>query len=539
MCRELVAVLIVVCGVFGDDGAVSHGRFMRRDESSTQFWVEEAQATLRQRHTHGAQRTTGHARNVVLFLADGMSMSTQTAARILLGQRQGQSGEEHKLSFDEFPTSGFAKTYCLNWQVPDSACTATACLCGVKANMGTVGVNGAVQRHNCTASMDPARQVDSIAQWALADGRDAGIVTTTRVTDATPAAAFANAGNRNWENDERIVAAGFDPATCPDITQQLVHGNPGSQFKVILGGGRRNFLPNTVNDEEGTPGNRTDGRNLIEEWQAAKAAQNVTYKYIWNREELNELASSPPDYLLGLFEGNHMQYHLEADNTTEPTLAEMTEVAIRSLSRNERGFFLFVEGGRIDHAHHDNHPHLALDETIELHKAVTRAMEMLDEKDSLLVVTSDHSHVMTINGYSSRGKDILGPTDHGDDNGVPFMTLSYTNGPGGRGRPHTNGVRVDVTQDPDFGELRWRAHVDVPLWEDTHAGEDVGVFARGPHHEMFSGLYEQSHIPHRMAYAACIGPGLHACSAAHSLRGSLLAALPLLAVLMAVIRQDS
>lgn len=280
-----------------------------------------------------------------------------------------------------------------------------------------------------------------------------------------------------------------------------------------MGGGRREFIPANNVDEEGQSGLRGDGKNLIEEWAAQKAAQNVSHQYVWNRNQLLAANESLPEYLLGLFEGSHLLYNMETVNiTTEPTLEEMTETAIRMLSRNEKGFFLFVEGGRIDHAHHDNLVELALDETIELSKAVARATELLSEKDSLIVVTADHAHVMAINGYTNRGRSILGPADSPDPNGVPYMTLSYTNGPGFRS--HVDGKRTDPTQESDFGDrLTWMSHVDINMTWETHGGDDVAVFALGPHHEMFSGLYEQSHLPYRMAYAACIGPGHIACNA--------------------------
>lgn len=225
-------------------------------------------------------------------------------------------------------------------------------------------------------------------------------------------------------------------------------------MQVILGGGRREFIPDPMRDEEGTRGRRTDGRNLIEEWQLDKHSRGLEYRYIWNRSSLHAVMDNPPEYLLGLFEGSHLRYNLEGNPATEPTLAELTETAIRSLSRNERGFFLFVEGGRIDHAHHDNWPRRALDETLELHRAVQRATELLDPEDSLLVVTADHAHVMSVNGYSARGNDVLGPSDDLDEDGVPYMTLSYINGPGAR--PHRDdGLRPDVTieSDPDYSEL--------------------------------------------------------------------------------------
>ena len=220
--------------------------------------------------------------------------------------------------------------------------------------------------------------------------------------------------------------------------------------QVILGGGRREFRNSTVRDEENTAGTRSDGRDLIEEWQQDKRTRNVSYKYIWNREQLHNVNINETEYLLGLFEGTHMQYNLQANATTEPTLTELTETAIRMLSRNEKGFFLFVEGGRIDHGHHANRVHLALDETIEMSSAIARAKELLSDEDSLIVVTADHAHVMSFNGYTQRGGDILGPSDSRDSHNQPYMTASYTNGPGFR--PHVDGQRTDVTQETNYGK---------------------------------------------------------------------------------------
>ncbi|XP_075980477.1 membrane-bound alkaline phosphatase-like [Anticarsia gemmatalis] len=499
----------------------------RSSEQDADFWRDEAQAAIGARLARPAP--AGKARNVVMFLGDGMSVPTLAAARTLLGQRRGNPGEETQLHFETFPTVGLVKTYCVNAQVADSACSATAYLCGVKANQGTLGVTAAVPRYDCNASQNTTNHVQSIAEWALADGRDAGLVTTTRVTHASPGGVFAKIANRHWESDAEVRDDGQDPLQCRDIAHQLVHDKPGNQLKVILGGGRREFIPIETIDEEGEPGYRTDGRNLIEEWQNEKAKQNLDHRYVWNREQLMEVASSPPDYLLGLFENDHLQYHMEANLTTEPTLAELTEVAIRSLSRNEKGFFLFVEGGRIDHAHHDNWIELALDETIEMDAAVARAAALLDEEDSLIVVTADHAHVMTFNGYSDRGHDILGPNRDIDLDDVPYMTLTYANGPGFR--PHVDGIRPDVTAEASYRAPRWETHVDVPLESETHGGDDVAVFARGPHHHMFTGLFEQSHLPHLMGYAACLGPGRHACSGAPALAPLSL----LLALLVAVL----
>uniref|UniRef100_A0A2H1WA01 Alkaline phosphatase n=1 Tax=Spodoptera frugiperda TaxID=7108 RepID=A0A2H1WA01_SPOFR len=534
----LVAAVVVAACVRGDryhpaDPGSRADTVVNRAETSANYWAQEAQAAINARLAH--KESVKKARNVVMFLGDGMSVPTLAAARTLLGQRRGHTGEEDKLHFETFPTVGLTKTYCVNAQVPDSACTATAYLCGVKTNNGVIGLNAEVARGDCEASTDAGRHVESIAEWALADGRDVGIVTTTRVTHASPAGVYAKIANRTWEYDLSVALTGSDPERCPDIAYQLVHNHPGNKFKVILGGGRRNFVPDNVLDDEQRYGRRTDNRHLINEWNKDKEDRGVSHKYVWNREQLMSLKDDLPEYILGLFHRSHLPYHMQSNSARDPTLTEMTEIAIQSLSRNEKGFFLFVEGGRIDHAHHDNFAELALDETLEMDKAVARAAELLSEDDSLIVVTADHAHVMAYNGYSARGHDILGPSRDLDLDGVPYMTLSYTNGPGFR--PHVNGIRPDVTAENEYEKLEWRAHVDVPLDSETHGGDDVAVFARGPHHSMFTGLYEQSQLPHLMAYAACIGPGRHACSgAAHALAQPVLL-LSLLVLLTSLFQQ--
>lgn len=109
------------------------------------------------------------------------------------------------------------------------------------------------------------------------------------------------------------------------------------------------------------------------------------------------------DYLLGLFEYDTMMYTRDVvDNgyeATEPTLAEMTSKALDVLSKNENGYFLFVEGHKIDSAHHSNYARLSLDETLELAKAVELARNRTSEEDTLIIVTSDHSHTVSYNGY--------------------------------------------------------------------------------------------------------------------------------------------
>lgn len=346
--------------------------------------------------------------------------------------------------------------------MPDSACTSTAYLGGVKGNLGTIGVTAAVPLGECAPSMNKTTHVESILRWSQLKNKRTGIVTTARVTHASPTGmihftyiirsfqkfnkhnrflgAYGSIADRNWECDADVVRDGVSVSDCPDIAQQLIYGDTGKNLNVIMGGGRQKMLPKEKMDEEGKPGQRLDGKDLIAEWKKQKKMKNA--KYVWNRNQLVTL--SPTDYLLGLFESGHMQYHLDADPQTEPTLADMVEAAIKVLSRGNQGFFLFVEGAEIDIAHHETMAKKALDETVEFSKAIQKASDITSRLDTLIVVTADHAHTMSLAGYPTRGNDILGNADQGLDK-LPYSTLSYANGPGYIGEK--NGKRHDLNQD--------------------------------------------------------------------------------------------
>lgn len=133
-----------------------------------------------------------------------------------------------------------------------------------------------------------------------------------------------------------------------------------------------------------------------------------------------------------------MPYNLDRDTSATPSLAEMTEAAIKIVSKGngaKNGFFLFIEGGRIDHGHHATLAHKALDETAELSKAIEKALQMTNEENTLIVVTSDHAHTMSMSGYPERNNgifDIAGT----DLEGHGYLTLNYANGPGYKPRGH-------------------------------------------------------------------------------------------------------
>lgn len=155
-----------------------HVQRNRPEELTTNFWFNNGKDFV-SKQLHQSRSST-RAKNIILFIGDGMSLTTQTAARMYKG------GEEKSLSFEEFPYAGAIKTYCLDYQVADSACAATAYLSGVKNNYGMIGISGKVRRSDCVGQMDDTSHIKSIAKWAIDAGKSAGLVTTTRVTDASP-----------------------------------------------------------------------------------------------------------------------------------------------------------------------------------------------------------------------------------------------------------------------------------------------------------------------------------------------------------------
>ncbi|RZA10895.1 MAG: alkaline phosphatase, partial [Lysobacteraceae bacterium] len=295
----------------------------------------------------------------------------------------------------------------------------------------------------------------------------------------------------------------------------------GRGFTVMMGGGRKNFMPTSQRDPEydDKVGERLDGRDLVAEWKR----RNPGGAYAWNRQQLEAAPLDKP--LLALFEPDHMQFEHDRpkDRAGEPSLAEMTRAAIARLSRNTSGYVLLVEGGRIDHANHYGNAYRALTDTVAMSDAVRAASEATSVDDTLIIVTADHSHTLNFVGYPKRGNPILGKVrgssgedDEGDlvadGTGLPYTTLSYANGPGytgasssqpagpkkfphlGKGYEPANG-RPDLThvdtQDPDYMQ-----ESTVPLSNETHGGEDVGIWASGPGSDAIRGSVEENAIFH-------------------------------------------
>lgn len=246
------------------------------EETSSSYWINLAKQYVTQQTNMKQNRNI--AKNIIFFLGDGLSITTLAATRVYAG------GEHIPLSFEQFPSVGMAKTYCIDKQVPDSGCTATAYLTGVKGNYDTIGVNGKVKLNDCGETVsDKSTHSSSIANWAMNAGKVAGIITNMRVTHASPAGIYAHTSNRDWETDYDISYDNCDPNEIDDIAEQLINGD-GKNLRVILGGGRRSFINSTTVDEENFHGYRNDGKNLIDEWlnNNNKDGTDKT-TYVWNK----------------------------------------------------------------------------------------------------------------------------------------------------------------------------------------------------------------------------------------------------------------
>jgi alkaline phosphatase len=514
------------------------------------YWKNLATAEVMKTLQNINSMNTNVAKNVILFIGDGMSLPTVVASRIYKAQQESQGSvtdaEGNLLTFESFPHVGLSKTYAMDRQTPDSSSTASAIYSGVKTNYKTLGFDNSIIYKN-SSSQDTSNKVETIMKWAQDQSKSTGFVTSARVTHATPAALYAHVANRDWECDRVMNKDGADNTKDGDITLQLVTQNPGRNVKVVLGGGLNSFCPESPEDAK-TDGckkmkpkpdsahlqfnytdnaywdcTREDKRDLIDEFLTNKS----NTAYVSNRKELLSIVPENVDTLLGLFNSSFLSYEdarREVDDDhdeKEPSLAEMTQVAISILRKNANGFFLMVEGSNIDHSHHNSRATQALLETVALDNAVKVAMDSVGTKDTLIIVTADHGHTMSISGYQDRGSDIRGivtlENEKGTD-GKPLMILNYANGEGFDEHLYAEGnatdhwvVRKDLNA-ANYTEFKFKNPSPVPLDAETHGGSDVGIYAIGPYSHLFQSVHEQNYIAYVMSYSACIGPfqpGMH------------------------------
>ena len=522
----IVALVIVTgCAAAENSQTTAEQSFVLVNQQNS--WYESAAKHIQQQRSiaNSIQNEEGAAKNIILFIGDGMNLTTVTASRILEGQQQGMLGEENNLSFDDFPFSGLAKTYAVDSQVADSANTMTAIISGVKTNIGILGLDETVSRSDCRSQK--ANAVISALDLAEIAGLSTGIVTTTRVTHATPAATYAKSPDRDWEDPSEMPQQAIEDG-CVDIASQLIGyqsnintrypGANSNGIEVVMGGGSRHFLPEISANVEfkASKGQRPDGRNLITEWKALYPKG----LFMDSRADFDSADFDGVKKVFGLFNKTHLRFdtNRKSKMIKEPSLSEMTDKALQVLSQNPKGFFLMVEAGRIDHAHHVGNAFNALSDTIELSQAVEMALNKTSAKDTLIIVTADHGHVFTMAGYPKRGNPILGkvvspgeskPQLAGDN--LPYTTLGYANGLGHR---HLGSVtdadkgykykaaagRADLTQ-VDTTQSGFFQESLIPLESETHSGEDVPIYATGPGAHLISGSNEQTIIFHAINHA--------------------------------------
>ena len=285
------------------------------------------------------QPPTQPARYIILFIGDGMGAN----------HRQAAAWSQGELVMDSLAVGGWLRTAPLNLPITDSAAAATAMSTGQRTGDLMVGVNLAGQ------------PLETILEQARRQGLSAGLVTTSMISDATPAAFAAHHYSRQAYNA---------------ISRQLAE----SGVEVLLGGGEVHFLPPeapTCHDEAGA---RIDGRSLIKEMVAAG------YTYTCSPADFESLDLSAITHLLGLFSSQGYP-----GDAPYPPLEEMTRAALTILARDPQGFFLMVEGAQIDWASHDNDTDWMLAEMAALDRAVAAGVEFAAQHpDTLIIVAADH-----------------------------------------------------------------------------------------------------------------------------------------------------
>jgi alkaline phosphatase len=432
------------------------------------------------------------ARNVIFFLGDGMGINTLTAARIYA------VGEAGDLTIDTLPESAFVKTYSNNAQVTDSAASMSAYMTGVKQNNGVISMSGD------TSAIAPAEDggsrctngssVPTLLELAKARGLATGVVTTTSVTDATPAATYAHVCHRKLQNQIAAMmvpgGAGFNKA---------LSAAQGDGIDVVFGGGAQYFQPAAAG------GKRSDNRDLLAELQARG------YRVAHDAAGFAALApSSQP--AIALFAQDDLAYDAERDPARQPSLAEMTRKAIALLGERgaDRGFFLMVEGGLIDHALHATRAKRALQETVAYDAALKAAIDAMQQRDpglkhTLIVATADHDHTLLINGYSPRsGKTtpdhpgVLGlvrSLPDGklrlDQDGAPFTILGF-----GTGEHRVQGSRAAQAglTDAIVSADGYHQEAAIRMKSETHGGADVYLGATGAGAELFRGTIDNTRV---------------------------------------------
>lgn len=393
-----------------------------------------------------AHQATKHTHNHIMFVVDGMGPAHITGARLMKG------GPEARLAIESMPYTGIVRTASTNDFVTDSAASGTAFATGVKTYNRSIGFSDARLERN-----GKARELNSILTAAKAAGKSIGIVSSARITHATPAAYFAKVPHRNMEEE---------------IANQLL----AAEVDIIIGGGAGYFKPKSAG------GLRKDQLNLFDQFKAAG------YQVATNDKEL--FASSLNQPIIALLNDDHLPYDLERGDQKE--LMDYVDFAIRKLSKNPKGYFLVVESGRVDHASHLNQARLALGDMLAMDRAVMRAMK--EKNDTLIVVTADHeTGGLSLNGYAPHAA-VTGERlfkNHKRDlvqDKYNYGFISWGSGPG---------YQSPIMVDESVKDFQHKATYETPV--AYHTAVDVPVLAAGPGAEKFTGFHNIEQIVHLAA----------------------------------------
>ncbi len=445
-------------------------------------------------------QAAGEAKNVIFFLGDGMGPVVVTAARIY------GYGEKGKLAMDTMPYAAKIRTYAADAQTTDSAPGMAGYITGVRMKNNVISMTADTNPtspstdpafpksgswiNNCKTDGTNGKPVATILEQAIAKGKATGVVSTARITHATPAVNYAHVCNRNAEYE---IAAQLTPGSKSYNTAL------GKGVDVILGGSSRYFVPVNATGTNEQQAGRPDGTDMV------GLMKTAGYTYVTNKDQMLAAPTAAGAKLLGLFDQAtddvHMSYELDRNPALEPSIAEMTSKAIDVLSKNTNGYFLMVEGGRIDHALHGTNAARALADTVAFDNAVKMALNKVDLSNTLVIVTADHDHTMAFNGYSKIGNnmlDVVTGTDGKpslDADGNTYTTLVFGQSPN---RPK---VRSTVTsaQAKSVGTYKSANvfNVDGGYFQEgvvrssaggeTHGSGDVMLFAAGAAAQTFKG----------------------------------------------------
>lgn len=440
--------------------------------------------------TPAIAQTAAVAQNVIVLIGNGLGASTTTAARLM------RYREDGALAIDTMPNLARVRTWALDAQTSESAAAVSALLTGVKVRNDVVAMDGATRAAGFAPGKDPIRSVPgaenhcpasgngnasrSLLEYAVARNRSTGIVTTGRLTAGPAAASYAHVCHRDAEFDVARQAvpggAGFNP-------------NLGRGVDVMMGGISSFWRPF---DASRRPRGRPDARELVGEMQT------LGYTFVTDLTAMNAAPITTGSRLVGLFDfaedQGAMSYELDRDPKREPSLSAMTSKAIDILSTNRNGYVLVVQGGRIDHALHAASARRALVDTIAFDDAVRTALDKVDLKKTLVVVTGDHDGTMTLIGGGRRGSDVLGLHLNAltgkpdvDANGAPYTSLVFGTGPN---RPD----RRAPLDSPTVLQKDYVQESAIRIASGTNGGADVLLRAHGAGSSVFHGTIDNTRV---------------------------------------------